>query len=32
LKDKVKAEISKVLEREFVLEKPKDKNLAHYAS
>jgi len=24
--------ISKVLEREFVLEKPKDKNLAHYAT
>ena len=32
MKDKVKAEISKVLEREFVLEKPKDKNLAHYAT
>ena len=31
MKDKVKSEISKVLEREFVLEKPKDKNLAHYA-
>ena len=32
MKNKIKAEISKVLEREFVLEKPKDKNLAHYAT
>ncbi|MGG7073890.1 arginine--tRNA ligase [Campylobacter sp. 9BO] len=32
MKDIVKAEIFKVLQREFVLEKPKDKNLAHYAT
>lgn len=32
MKNTVKSEIYNVLERDFVLEKPKDKNLAHYAS
>ncbi|MBR8461675.1 arginine--tRNA ligase [Campylobacter sp. faydin G-105] len=32
MKEIVKAEIYKVLEREFVLEKPKDRSLAHYAT
>lgn len=32
MKDIVKAEIFKILEQEFVLEKPKDKALAHYAT
>ncbi|AQW82471.1 arginine--tRNA ligase [Campylobacter pinnipediorum] len=32
MKNIVKNEIFKVLGREFILEKPKDKNLAHYAT
>ncbi|MFW5607596.1 MAG: arginine--tRNA ligase, partial [Campylobacter hyointestinalis] len=32
MKNSVKAEIYSILERDFILEKPKDKNLAHYAT
>lgn len=32
MKDIVKSQISKILNRDFVLEKPKDKTLAHYAT
>ncbi|MBO7154363.1 MAG: arginine--tRNA ligase, partial [Campylobacter sp.] len=31
-KDTLKAQISAILEREVVIEKPKDKTLAHYAT
>lgn len=32
MKNQVKKQIAKILENDFVLEKPKDKNLAHYAT
>ncbi|HDX6330184.1 arginine--tRNA ligase [Campylobacter fetus] len=32
MKNSVKSEIYRVLGRDFILEKPKDKNLAHYAT